>query len=344
MKVRHILFYFSLTLLIACGPNNPADRFKAEVPAEEEEKLIELNFKRLDQDLFKINNNNVNSQIDSLRKKYGNFFDLYLYAIAKISIPTDPLLDQKILYYVNDGDIKIIHEDINKQYGDLTDLKEQLQHGFTRYKHFFPKKSIPTIVTYLSGFNLANATTEGELGIGLDMYLGRNYGYYNNLQFPEYKTVSATKDYVATDALFNWCVTEFVDSSTNVLGYMLHQGKMLFLLDALYPETPDSIKLRYTNKQFQWCNQNESTIWATMVDQEALYSTSTKEINRYCDEHPFTPGYPRESPGRLGNWIGWQIVKAYMAKHADLSIEDLFKLKDPQKFLSESGYRPQKAQ
>jgi hypothetical protein len=81
-----------------------------------------------------------------------------------------------------------------------------------------------------------------------------------------------------------------------------------------------------------------------MVDQEALYSTSTKEINRYCDEHPFTPGYPRESPGRLGNWIGWQIVKAYMAKHAELSMEDLFKLKDPQKFLSESGYRPPKAQ
>jgi hypothetical protein len=342
MKLRTFLFLFSVTLLIACGPNNPADRFKEAVPAEEDEKLVDLNIKRLDQDFFKTTPQNVNSQIDSLRKKYGDFFDLYLYAIAKISIPDDPLLDQKILYYVNDGDIKIIQQDITKQYADLTGLKEQLQRGFTRYKHFFPKKSVPTIVTFTSGFNLANATTVNELGIGLDMYLGRNYGYYNNLQFPEYKTLSCTKEYIATDAMFNWCVTEFVDSSTNVLGFMLHQGKMLFLLDAIYPDVPDTIKLRYSNKQYQWCHQNESTIWATMVDQEALYSTNGKDINKYCDEHPFTPGFPRESPGRIGNWIGWQIVKAYMAKHTDLSMEDLFKLKDPQKFLSESGYRPPK--
>jgi hypothetical protein len=343
MKVRTLLFYFSLMLLIACGPDNAADRFKQQVPAEEEEKLADLNIKRLEQDLFKATPDNVNSQIDSLRKKYGEFFDLYLIAIAKISLPDDPLLDQKILYYTGDGDIKKIHEDINKQYGDLTDLKEKLRRGFTRYKHFFPNKSIPTIVTFLSGFKLAYATTEKELGIGLDMYLGRNYGYYNNLEFPAYKTISCTKDYIATDAMFNWCVTEFTDSSTTVLGCMLHQGKMLYLLDAIYPETPDSIKLRYSSNQYQWCHQNEATVWATMVDQEALYSTNGKEINKYCDEHPFTPGYPRESPGRLGNWIGWQIVRAYMAKHTDLSLEDLFKLKDPQKFLSESGYRPAKA-
>lgn len=342
MKVIKYILYFNLLLLIACGPKAAEDRFKEETPAEAEDKPVEITLKRLEQDLFACTPDNVNSQIDTLRRKYGKFFDLYVLAIARFSRPDDPLLDIKVLDFINDGDIKIIRQDINKQYADVTDLKEQLSKGFTRFKHFFPDKSVPTIVTYLGAFNQSITTTETELGIGLDLYLGRNYGYYTNLQLPAYKTLSYSKEYIATDALFNWSVTEFIDSSNNMLGYMLHQGKMLFLLDALYPNVDDTIKLRYTAAQNQWCIDNEANIWAHMVDKNLLYSTSGKEINKYCQEHPFTPGMAKESPGRIGNWLGWQIVKAYMRKHTDLSMADLFKITDAQKMLAESGYRPQK--
>lgn len=349
MRYTLLLFCLVTILCLSCGPTAPEERFKQPLSEEDELKAVDLKVLRLDNDLYKITPQNVNTEILNLRKKYGDFFDAYLFAVARIARPDDPLLDQKILHYIADGDITKIHNYIDSIYADFSPIAKQLQTGFARYQYFFPTKKVPKIVTYFSGLNENVITTEDELGIGLDRYLGRNYFYYVNLpdKFPQYKLVNASKEYIASDALYCWVVTEFNDSSSAQLGNTLladiiYTGKILFLTDALLPDVADSIKLRYTTKQTEWCKANEVMVWTYLVDKKLLYETDGKIKSKLTEDAPFTPGMPRESPGRVGNWVGWQIIKAYMAKKPNLTMVDLFKENDAQKILTESGYRPKK--
>jgi hypothetical protein len=58
------------------------------------------------------------------------------------------------------------------------------------------------------------------------------------------------------------------------------------------------------------------------------------------NDAPFTAPVSQESPGRLGTWLGWQIVESYMNKNPKVSLSDLMKDSNYQKMLEESGYRP----
>jgi uncharacterized protein YjaZ len=55
-----------------------------------------------------------------------------------------------------------------------------------------------------------------------------------------------------------------------------------------------------------------------------------------------TTKMPTNSPGRAGNWMGYRIIRAYMKKHPNTSLEQLMALKDAQKILDESKYKPKR--
>ena len=47
-----------------------------------------------------------------------------------------------------------------------------------------------------------------------------------------------------------------------------------------------------------------------------------------------------ESPGRVGVWIGWQIVRSYM-KNNNVTLQELF-AKDAKEIFDNSKYKPKK--
>ena len=53
---------------------------------------------------------------------------------------------------------------------------------------------------------------------------------------------------------------------------------------------------------------------------------------------PFTPGFPRESPGHIGEWIGYRMVEGYLEKNPDVTFPQLFAMHDPQAILK--TYKP----
>ena len=123
---------------------------------------------------------------------------------------------------------------------------------------------------------------------------------------------------------------------------MIHNGKKLYALDLLLPYTPDSVKLEVTPAQVSWLEDNELEMWAHLLKEELLYSSNWQDIRKLVDYSPHSPGMPPEAPGRSANWIGWQIVKAYMGKHPETSLPQLFALQDAQALLDESRYKPRR--
>jgi hypothetical protein len=202
---------------------------------------------------------------------------------------------------------------------------------------------VPQVVTFISGFNYAIIASDSTLGIGLDMYLGKDYEYYFMLRYPEYKRRNMVPKAIASDCIRGWLTSEYVnDSQESLVNQMIYYGKVLYAMDALFPSMNDFSKIGFTEEELLWCETNESNIWAFCIDNNLLYSTDPGEIIKYIGEAPFTAGFSKESPGRTGWWLGWQIVRAYMASHSEISIQELMAFDDEQKLLTASNYKPRR--
>ena len=109
----------------------------------------------------------------------------------------------------------------------------------------------------------------------------------------------------------------------------------------MIPCVPDSTLIWYTREEIQGAAANEDLIWARFLQDQVLFSTSAIEKKNYLGDRPITIQVGEKCPGRIGQWIGWQVVKEYMAEHADTSLPELMKTSDAQTLFKNSGYRPQ---
>ena len=124
---------------------------------------------------------------------------------------------------------------------------------------------------------------------------------------------------------------------------MIYFGKQLYLKDVLLPEYNDAEKMGYTPEEIKWCEENESYMWRYFIENEMLYSDDQKLANRFINPAPFSKFYleiDNESPGRVGAWMGWQIVQSYI-KNNDVSLEQVLQLNAKELF-EKSKYKPKK--
>lgn len=309
------------------------------------EVKLQLEVKRFEQELFALTPENATQNIPILEKKYGEFFRRFNENILNVGPSSDPVYVSNITAFINDPDIKTIYKDSQKEFADFNEYTAALTDAFKRYKHFFPGKVIPEVITFISGFNYAVIAADSSLAIGLDMYLGNNYKYYSMLpQLPRYQVQRMRKGFLVADAVKAWVTTEFeADSLKNqLLDQMIQEGKMLYLIDILLPGDEDSLKIGYSSAQMEWVSGNEQRVWTYFIDRKLLYSTNAIENNKYFVEGPFTTGMPKESPPKTGAWLGWQIVRAYMENNPNVTPQKLIRENDAQKILKSSKYKPGK--
>lgn len=309
-----------------------------------------LQFARFEQDLFQAKKPLDTIAVRVLREKYGDFFELWCTQLSGVlprikSRPSDAFIVYNLNQYLQDKYMREVFADCQKQYKDIRWLQEALQPVFQRYAVAFPDKKIPLILTYLSPFTSNIMAMDTVLGIGLHFYLGHDYKYYPSLQLPGYMVRKMRKEYIINDMIRGWLDSEYLDDSsqTNFLSQMIYQGKVLYATDVLSPETEDTIKTGYNEKQLEWALSHEEQIWSVFIENQLLYNTNPKIYLKYIHDGNGTSGFPKEAPARLGAFIGWKIVRAYMKNHEGMPLHQLFELKDAQKILSESAYKPLKS-
>lgn len=164
------------------------------------------------------------------------------------------------------------------------------------------------------------------------------------MAIPNYQVDFMSKHYIVVDAVRSWLQTEYegMDVHKNLLSEMVFQGKLVYALDHLLPQEEDSVKLEFTAQQLQWVNNSEQSIWDYFIDKNLLYSTKASENVKYINSAPFTIGMPKASPGRVGVWLGYKIVSAYMERHKEITLAALMEEKNAQKILNDSHYKPRK--
>lgn len=301
----------------------------------------ELNIKHLDIDLLKLKKGEMAAALPVLKNKYDGFFDLFTYRMINIGGAEQENFPEMLNSFVSDTLIRQLQKNVADKI-DTLQLRQDLLMAFKHYKYYFPKKELPVIYTCISGFNQSVVTAEMLVGISLDKYLGSNSRFYQQLGLPLYKRRNMHPGRIVPEVMYAWAVTEWpkTDNANNLLSQMIHEGKMLYFMDAMLPEMSDTLKIGFTKKQLDYCVKSEASMWTFLAEQKLLFTTERMNIKRFIDDGPNTTTFTDQSPARTGAWLGWQVVRSYMKQHKDVQLSDLMNNADFQLILNQSGYQP----
>jgi hypothetical protein len=235
-----------------------------------------------------------------------------------------------------------LYNDVQTEYENIEPIESAFTDAFAHYKYHFPDSTVPEIVFNISALNYAIVATPSTLGIGLDMFLGADYPIYPMVGLPQYMYKNMKPEQVLPQAIKGWLQSMYETEAErdNLLEYMVFEGKLLYCTDALLRNTPDSIKIGFSPDAMDWCTAYEARVWAHLVDEELLYSTEYMNINKWINQAPFVAGIPKDSPGRLGQWVGWQIVRNYMKNNPEATILQLMENQNAHDILTRSKYKP----
>ncbi len=314
---------------------------------------ISATVERFDNDFFGIDTLKLDQDLQQLQQKYPALLGPYLQSIVGVEEP-EGLRAFYRLY-------KPIYDSAQKIYKNFLGVHASIAAALKLAKYYFPayetpQKIYPIIGPMNSREDLArmangeytpNFIGPGFIGISLQFYLGRNFSLYQdeffvNTVVPQFRSARFAKEYIPADVMKLVVDDISPDNSKSkpLIEQMIERGKHWWLLDKFLPAAHDSLKTGYSGSQLTWCKQNEGLIWSYIVKNENLYSNDPFTIQTYLGEAPFTQGFSQElSPGNLGSWIGWQIVKKYADKKKELSPAAIMQV-GAKEILEEAKYKP----
>lgn len=290
---------------------------------------IEANFKvfRFEQDFY----TNKGKNLVELKENFPLLF-------------TDETPDSIWIAKINNPDEQELFQETQKKYNSLLHIEEELSNLFKHIKYYNPSFLAPDVITILSNIDYTYRTiyTDNLLFISLDVYLGGDHPFYSD--YPSYIRKNNTDERIVVDVASN-IINSTISFSNNrsFLAKMIHEGKKMYLLDLYLPSKSDPIKIGYSKDKFDWATINEEQVWRYFIENDLLYSTDTQLNKRFIENAPFSKFYLSEdtkSPGRIGQWIGWQIVRSYMVNN-DVSLQDLLSMNEEEIFKN-SKYKPRK--
>jgi gliding motility-associated lipoprotein GldB len=236
-----------------------------------------------------------------------------------------------------------LYAEVQKKYTDFEPIKKELDTLFKHIKYNFPETKTPKVITLISEMDYNNKVvyTDSLVLISLELYLGKEHKFY---EFPDYLKQNFERNQIIPDVVSGFSFQKTAPiTETNLLSQMVYFGKQLYLKDVLIPHYSDTEKIGFTTKQITWCEENESYMWRYFIEKQLLYSNEQKLNNRFINPAPFSKFYleiDNESPGKVGIWIGWQIVRSFM-KNNEVSIQEMLKMNTKELF-EKSKYKPKK--
>ncbi|WP_291721892.1 hypothetical protein [Bernardetia sp.] len=249
---------------------------------------------------------------------------------------------EELVKRANDPYIDTVQRQVDEVY-DEAKLKQQLEHLFSYTKHYYPDFYVPKIYTIVAGFEMDVVPSDSLFLIGLDYFLG-NQSYYRppievvpNYIWERYHP-EAIQTHVAREISGRYNLSNPSDNS--VINEMIWWGKTYYFIEKVVPEAADSLVIGYSAQEIEDCETYQTDVWGHFVKQELFYATSQVEKRKYLEPRPHTFEIGQECPGRIGQWLGWQIVRAYMEKNPDITLPQLMKMTNHREIFEKSKYHP----
>lgn len=282
--------------------------------------------------------------LNSVRKMYALYPEFTAFYAENImeTNPADTLEIAKMMSkFLKNPVFSKVNKDVDKIFKNTDTIQSDISTAYAYLHKYLPEVKTPPVYFYVSGFNRSIVVEHNFVGVGLDLYLGSSYPAYTEITY-NYLVENMKPSAIVPDLMASLLTASypFDGSQERLLEKMLYNGKILYILSVTLPHLPPNAIIGYSKFQWEWCRKYEDLIWEKIVGQKDLYSTDLFLQNKYINDAPFTSPVSQESPGRLGMWVGWQIIKQYMDKNTDITLTDLVKTNDYQMILAKSGYQP----
>ncbi len=322
-----IIMIFSL-LFIGCGGGDC--QFEDEIATQP----VDIQIDRLEENLFAAQSE---ADIIAFLEANPNMANIFLDAPE---YPSDTILAEKIFTLIKNPGMDTLYDEAENVYANMGEIEDKLEVAFGKLKTLIPETATPKFQTIVTGMYKDIFITDTLIIVGLDFFIGdeatnkpQHVPYYILSRYNKEHLASIIVKYLAGQVVA-------AGKKPTLLSEMIDFGKTYYLTKRLMPCTPDSILLGYTPQDMELINSNEAVIWATFLENEVLYETSHITKRKFLGERPNIYEIDQKCPGRVGAWVGWQIVNSYMERN-DVDIKTLISDADNDKIFMQSGYKPQ---
>ncbi|MDL2312123.1 hypothetical protein LJC68_04525 [Bacteroidales bacterium OttesenSCG-928-B11] len=301
-------------------------------------EALQINIHRYEQDIFALDTANLSTGIKKLHTTYPEI-------LIETGCWENPRYIQQIKAYLSDPLIQELVKDVNTHLPDLDFLVSDLENAFAYYQHYYPDATIPEIITIVPGIDLQTSSAflyENDLFINLDQYLGADYRAYDKYGIPRYISERFDKKYMAIDCFKKAIVFRHIVEGKfeNLLDFIIFEGKRIYFTEMMFPYKLKEEIIGYSPEKYKWAERYHGEVWNYMISKNLLFENNDKDIANYIGESPFTKPFTNESPGRMGAFIGWNIVNGFMENNKEVSLDSLLKITDSRAILNRSQYKP----
>ena len=316
-----ILFFILLFVAISCKKENQIENEIAKINTD-------IKVERFDQFFSKVTANNLSD----LKTAYPFMF-------------SEKYKDSFWLAKKNDTLQVHLFNEVDKTFANFDETENEIEALFNHLKYYFPEFNPPRIITTTNDVDYRSKVivTDTIVVIALDTYLGSNHEFYGGIQ--KYLKANFKKEQVVVDLAREYAEKYiYQPQRKTLLDEMIYYGKQLYFKDVMVPFKKDAERIGYTQAELDWAKANESYIWRYFVERELLFSTDSKLPGRFINDAPFSKFYlediDAESPGRLGQYIGWQIIRAYMEQN-DVALNEML-IKNTEDIFNNTKFKPRK--
>ena len=316
---NYLILFIIFIALTSCDKKTKTEKEIEIIP-------VKVEVERFDKAFFETNPENL----QGLKSKYPYFFPG----------SDDAALKERI----TDPQWRDLYNEVQKKFPNFDKESASIEELLKHIKYYFPQSKVnPKVITIIGDMDneMKTVYTDSLLIVSLELYLGKDHKFYD---YPAYIKKNFEAEQIVSDLAQDFAERNIAPPrEKTLLSQMIYYGKIYYLKDLLIPSSSDAEKIGYSPEEIVWSEENESYMWRYFIENKLLFDTSTKLSNRFINPAPFSKFYleiDNESPGSVGRWIGWQIVRAY-AKNNEVPLETLLKT-DAKEIFDNSKYKPRK--
>ena len=323
--MRVVLLMICVVLLVSCQE----ELCRASV----EPIPVTLKVERLEDILFA---SESPQDVEQFLQQYPDFAQFFLHSDQ---YPADSVLGNRMFSLIQNPSIDTLYQEATNAFQDFDQVVKTLEEGLGRLKVHYPQTPSPTIQTCVTGLYNDLFISNEHVMIGMDFFVGESASYKPQ-QIPFYILRRYTTDHLAASIL-QFISSQYIAKSNGdaMLAEMIDYGKSYYLLSKMLPCTPGHILIGYTEEEWVDIYENEAIIWANFVQNELLFSTDHYKKQSFLGERPNVYEIGDKCQGRIGRWVGWEIVNAY-AEQTGASVKEIMAEKDFNKIFNASKYKP----
>tara|TARA_B100000508_G_scaffold141093_1_gene146571 strand:+ start:83559 stop:84563 length:1005 start_codon:yes stop_codon:yes gene_type:complete len=319
MKIRKTIVLFISIFIVACSCDQ--NRLKIDIPNTN----IDQKFVYVDEFFHNATKEETSEHHRTLKSELDQ---LYVYELQQnIQTTLNDSFANKIYEFYHSEYISALETEKEKLFSDAKAKEENITKAFSYFNYHFNEAPIPQNIIYMNKLFSNIHCSDSSVSIGLESYLSPKNKIIESIpknQLYDWQRKRMDIQYLERDILLNWIqVHLFNEIDKQLAQHIIQAGKILYILNASFPEAEERYIVRYNEDEWKWAEENEQLTWDFLVKEQLLFKNNRRDKANFLNAGPTSVGLPEESPDRMGQYLGYKMVRGFMQENKDVSLQDL---------------------